>query len=157
MLNWRGMYLQPLLVALIAQLSQGKTFIRAITRAFAVSPSTVSMWRRYRESWTGRWKGIRISNCSFGPRGALPMPHKMTSTCIYLTKFWDSNSMKLIRMVDWHLPERPHSEHILEMPQFVCVCLSVTTTCKLVLFLGCFLFQNSGKKKDVHTFSPQWP
>lgn len=157
MLNWRGMYLQPLLVALIAQLSQGKTFIRAITRAFAVSPSTVSMWRRYRESWTGRWKGIRISNCSFGPRGALPMPHKMTSTCIYLTKFWDSNSMKLIRMLDWHLPERPHSEHILEMPQFVCVCLSVTTTCKLVLFLGCFLFQNSGKKKDVHTFPPSDP
>lgn len=63
--------------------------------------------------------------------------------------------MKLIRMLDWHLPEQPYSEHILEMPQFVCVCLSVTTTCKLVLFLGRFLFQNSGKKKDVHTFSPQ--
>ncbi|KAJ8336531.1 hypothetical protein SKAU_G00377510 [Synaphobranchus kaupii] len=47
-------YLQPNQVAQVVQLLQDGTSIRAVTRRFAVSPSTVSgAWRRYQE--TGRY------------------------------------------------------------------------------------------------------
>ena len=44
-------YLQPSRVALVVQLLQDGTSIHAVTRRFAVSPSTVSRtWRRYQET-----------------------------------------------------------------------------------------------------------